>query len=89
VNPTIRNQRILSGRWLLESIRRVTIVLVLAVLLVFVAGDATALNPQPEVPSKGRKIRPKALNPQPEVPSKQKKQKKDTGKKKPPQTENR
>lgn len=29
-----------------------------------------ALNPQPEVPSKGGTTNPKALNPQPEVPSK-------------------
>jgi hypothetical protein len=35
------------------------------------------LNPQPEVPSKGEKMSPKALNPQPEVPSKPKKKKKD------------
>ncbi len=57
--------------------------LMLAVLFVFVAGDARALNPQPEVPSKGQgKTQPKALNPQPEVPSKtkkKKKQKKQTG----------
>jgi hypothetical protein len=46
-----------------------TVVLALAAMLVLAAGDSMALNPQPEVPSKGQKVQSRALNPQPEVPS--------------------
>jgi hypothetical protein len=44
--------------------------LMLATMLVLVAGSSLALDRRTEVSGKDQKIQPKALNPQPEVPSK-------------------
>lgn len=49
---------------------RASLSLVLAAMLVLVAGSSFALDQRSEATAKEQKIQPKALNPQPEVPSK-------------------
>jgi hypothetical protein len=49
---------------------RATLSLVLAAMLILVAGSSFALDQRTEATGKEQKIQPKALNPQPEVPSK-------------------